>query len=392
MLHYFKLVSEGDKVEFLGQSTYLLHQLNLYPTSTHIRLSNIFTMFVEGPPSPGFASPHGHATGDTNHKGFTPRSRQNSGVFNRDDNNAMMRSLHNGRRPPQRSRTTHEHIPAGPQVLTLTMMTPHHSRPHTPAPVPAVELSPAVPVKGRDAQSASLPMAKEQPSESADTVTALQPLSSSQQRRPKMGKPRRSYSVMDYEPVLPWQRPASGALAFSTLPVEMHMAFFDFLDPIDATCLGLTNRYMYAIHRRMHGAVPLSSRRHGPNELEWAWHRAAYPSLSASSSLAPLTPCKADDNSRATANANGPLAALRVRGKGLCRKCGISRCELHKHIREWMPAEYEYCSVRDRFVPVPSSEQKKSCYMSNPTNSNRCGRHRVKRREGGSSSTPTAAA
>lgn len=329
-------------------------------------------LFVEGSQSQGFAPSVGHATGDSNLKGFTPRSRQNSGVFNRDDINAMVRSLHNGRRLPQRSRTTHEHIPSGPQLLAFTV-TPTHSRPHTPGPMTSADISPAPVVKGREVQSASLPAVEQQQSESIDSVAALQP---SSQRRPKMGKPRRSYSVMDYEPVLPWQRPAPGALTFSTLPAEMHFAFFDFLDPIDATCLGLTNKHMYSIHRRMHGSVPLSVRRNGPNELEWAWHRAAYP---APPELT-MTPCKAVDQAAASSH----LTALRVRGKGLCRKCGVSRCELHKHLVEWMPAGYEYCSVRDRFVPSPQGEEadarKKSCYMSNPTNHNRCGRHRPKRR------------
>lgn len=324
-------------------------------------------MFVEGPQSQGFASSQSHAVGDMNHKGFTPRSRQNSGIFNRDEHSLMVKGLHNGRRPPQRSRTTHENIPTGPQVLTFTMA-PSQSRPRTPSAVTA-QLSSATVVKGHEAQSASVPEVQQQQSESSDTVAALQP----QRRRPQLGKPRRSYSVMDYEPVLPWQRPTYGALTFCSLPAEVHFAFFDFLDPIDATCLGLTNKHFYSIHRRMHGSVPLSVRRDGPNELEWAWHRAAYPTPSLA-----MTPCSVDVDSNKAAS---HLTALRVRGKGLCRKCGVSRCELHKHIMEWMPPDYEYCSVRDRFVPSPGDGAKKSCYMSNPTKTNRCGRHRVKRRE-----------
>jgi hypothetical protein len=58
------------------------------------------------------------------------------------------------------------------------------------------------------------------------------------------------------------------------LPPELHFAFFDFLDPIDSTCLGLTNKHFYAIHRRLHGTVSLTVRRDGPNDLEWAWHLA----------------------------------------------------------------------------------------------------------------------
>lgn len=350
-------------------------------------------MFVEGPQSQGFVSPQSHVSAEVNHKGFTPRSRQNSGIFNRDEHNVMIKSLHNGRRPPQRSRTTHENIPSGPQVLTFTM----GARPRTPSSGPSAEILPAAAAaKGREAQS----IKKDEPqSESADSIAALPP---PQRRRPQMGKPRRSYSVMDYEPVLPWQRPTYGALTFSSLPAEVHFAFFDFLDPIDATCLGLTNKHFYAIYRRMHGSVPLSVRRDGPNELEWAWHRAAYPTPSLA-----MTPCSVDDvgggdkkkttttaaaataSTTTTSQATSHLTALRVRGKGLCRKCGVSRCELHKHIVEWMPPNYEYCSVRDRFVPSPGEEAKKSCYMSNPTKSNRCGRHRVKRRED-SPTTPPA--
>lgn len=334
-------------------------------------------MFVEGPQSQGFASSQSHVPGDMNHKGFTSRSRQNSGIFNRDEHNVMIKSLHNGRRPPRRSRTTHENIPTGPQVFTFTMGPPQ-GRPRTPSSGPSAEVLPAAVAKGREAQSISTPKMEQQQSESSDSVAALPP---PQRRRPQMGKPRRSYSVMDYEPVLPWQRPTYGALTFSSLPAEVHFAFFDFLDPIDATCLGLTNKHFYSIHRRMHGSVPLSVRRDGPNELEWAWHRAAYPTPSLA-----MTPCSVDVGSNKAAS---QLTALRVRGKGLCRKCGVSRCELHKHIVEWMPPNYEYCSVRDRFVPSPGEEVKKSCYMSNPTKSNRCGRHRLKKRED-SPTTPPA--
>lgn len=353
-------------------------------------------MFVEGVGSQGLASSQGHTNGDVNHKGFTPRSRQNSGLFNRDDHNAMIRSLHNGRRPPQRSRTTHENIQTGPQVLTIMMASSHLSQPrhHTQTALTPAQVSAAAASQETKAQSASVSTLEQPSSETSDSVAPLAQLP----RRPKLGPPRRSYSVTDYEPVPPEQRPAVGALTLTTLPSEIHFAIFDFLDPIDATCLGLTNRHLYAIHRRMHGSVPLSVRRDGPNELEWAWHRAAYPTPSMSA--LPLCPSSSSSSSSPSSSpsaaaaavaavavaanddkktAAGHLAALRVRGKGLCRKCGVSRCELHKHIKEWMPAEYEYCSVRDMFVHTPGEEARPHCYMSNPTNSTRCGRHRVRR-------------
>lgn len=319
-------------------------------------------MFVEGDHVQGLTSSDGHAVGDMNLKGFTPRSRQNSGIFTKEDNTAMMRNLHlGGRRPPQRSRTTHENIPAGPQVVTYMMASPQASQPryHTPTHVPAVT-APKEPQVSRALQEAQ---------ENADAVTPLEHDSHrpSHSRRPKLGAPRRSYSVMDYEPVPPEQQPSSGSLTLSTLPPELHFAIFDFLDPIDATCFGLSNKHFYDIYKRMHTSVTLSVQRDGPNELEWAWHRAAYPSPPASIST-----------TNTLGNGND-LAALRVRGKGLCRKCGVNRCELHKHIAEWMPDNYEYCSVRDMFVSKPGEEAKAHCYMSNPRNSTRCGRHRVKK-------------
>ncbi|PSR97640.1 hypothetical protein BD289DRAFT_458847 [Coniella lustricola] len=274
----------------------------------------------------------------------------------------MARNIHHGRRPPQRSRTTHEHIPQGPQMLTFTMSSPQHR--HTTTTTNPGLASAQIPEDDRRQQQ-----------EISDSITPLANERQPGPRRPKLGAPRRSYSVMDYEPVPPEQRPSSGPLTLATLPAELHFAVFDFLDPIDATCLGLTNKHFYSIHRRMHGSVPLSVRRDGPNELEWAWHRAAYPSPSkAFCPNAATTGPLGLDSDRAS-----HLAALRVRGKGLCRKCGVSRCELHKHIVEWMPANFEYCSVRDKFVPRPGDEARTHCYMSNPTNSSRCGRHRPRK-------------
>lgn len=329
-------------------------------------------MFVEANQVQGYGPSSGHAAGDGNVKGFTPRSRQNSGHFSREDHTTMMRNMHlGGRRPPQRSRTTHEHIPAGPQVVTYKMGTPQATYTQTQARTTPVPTAAAVATASQEEQAQKATGATPEAQETTDAVTPLEQDTSrsSHSRRPKLGPPRRSYSVMDYEPVPPEQQPSSGPITFSTLPPELHYAIFDQLDPIDATCLGLANRHFYSIHRRMHGSVPLSVRRDGPNELEWAWHKAAYPSHGGSFSMT---------NTQGQGHESN-LTALRVRGKGLCRKCGVSRCELQKHIRDWIPENYEYCSVRDKFVPKPGEEAKAHCYMSNPTNATRCGRHRMKK-------------
>lgn len=188
-------------------------------------------------------------------------------------------------------------------------------------------------------------------------------------RRPALGPPRRSYSVTDREPIPHHHRPSAG-ITLMDLPPELHYAIFDFLDPIDSTCLGLTNSHFYSIHRRMHGTILLSTRREGPNELEWAWHLATAvvhtPQLGASS-----TP--------ATEQEKNALSKLRVRGQAYCRKCGVTRCELHKHIQEWMGDGAEYCSVKKKFGLGAPSGAKPYCYMSKPGDPSRCGRHWVRK-------------
>jgi len=192
-------------------------------------------------------------------------------------------------------------------------------------------------------------------------------------RRPPLGPPRRSYSVTDQQPIPHHHRP-SARLTLMNLPGELHFAIFDFLDPIDSTCLGLTNSHFYAIHRRLHGTVPLTIRRDGPNELEWAWHlagsntiRAAQPAMDSH-----LTKGLGEKERNA-------LSKLRVRGQAYCRMCGVTRCQLHKHVQEWMGEGLEYCSVRQKFGAVAPEGSKSYCYMSKPGNTRRCGRHFVRK-------------
>lgn len=197
-----------------------------------------------------------------------------------------------------------------------------------------------------------------------------------QLRRPPLPPPRRSYSVMDCEPE-PQIHRLSSRMTLMDLPVDLHYAMFDFLDLIDSTCLGLTNKHLYAIHRRMRGTVALSTRRNGPNELEWAWHFAGALSLVPTPPQAVVAPNTATTSSQQQQQHDGAaaLSKLRVRGQAYCRKCGVTRCELHKHIQEWMGDAYEYCSVKQKFGPVASEGAKAFCYMSKPGDPHRCGRH-----------------
>lgn len=175
--------------------------------------------------------------------------------------------------------------------------------------------------------------------------------------RPKVPAPRRSYSVQDYEPI-PHDLPKPSAhMTILDLPSELHYTMFDFLDPIDGVCLGLAHPRLHAISKRKYGKVSLGSRYEGPNDMEWAW-RGAGPLVRSNS---------------------GKEGDLRPKGQVYCRKCGIHRCELHRHLKEWMGEDAEYCAIKKLYGKAAGEDAKAYCYMSSPKNPSRCGRHGPKR-------------
>lgn len=174
--------------------------------------------------------------------------------------------------------------------------------------------------------------------------------------RPKLPPPRRSYSVQDYEPAPPNQAKPSSRLKLLDLPSEIHYLFCDYLDPIDSVAFGLAHSKLYGIHRKKYGTVKLSSRYSGPNDREWAWRGAGV-----------LV--------RSSSNPAGHLAHMRTKGQVYCRKCGIHRCELHRHLKEWMGERMEYCEIKEMYGKHAGDEAKPYCYMKSPKNPHRCGRH-----------------
>jgi hypothetical protein len=133
---------------------------------------------------------------------------------------------------------------------------------------------------------------------------------------------------------------SSSSTTFESLPTEIHMRVMGYLDPIDATCLGLTSKQMYSTYKCLHGKVPLNIRRKGPNTLEAVWDFLGT-------------------------------------GAKMCRHCGIYRCELHNHIREFFPDTYEYCAVRGVYGLKPQDGSASYCFRQCPPQPKRCGRHRV---------------
>lgn len=311
--------------------------------------------------------------------------------------------------PPSATLTRHQH---GQQAITSIPEMP--SRPTTP------ELKTTTPQTSsslRNTTTANADLEHDQP----------QPLTQQlPHRRPKAPPPRRSYSVTDYEPAPPNQPRPSTRLGLLDLPSELHYAILDHLDPIDAVCLGLAHPALYDIHRRKHPRpISLAARYSGPNDMEWAWRGAGPLIRSSSSTATPLAkPAAAKSattttsssasasstsiasmaTSSSTSNSNsnssngngngnaspGPapvtaaapaaqqLAHMRVHGQVYCRKCGVSRCELHRHIREWFPGR-EYCDIKEVYCRPAAPGAKDYCYMSSPKHPNRCGRHGDKR-------------
>ncbi|OAA55424.1 hypothetical protein ISF_07935 [Cordyceps fumosorosea ARSEF 2679] len=221
--------------------------------------------------------------------------------------------------------------------------------------------------------------------------------------------PRRSYSATDKEPedaVLAPNQPrpgpsswyGNGAGGLLGLPPELHYTLFDFLDPIDAVCFGLAHPTLYAIHRRKNGRVPLGSRYNGPNDLEWVWRDVRHiqmrrggtgSSSSSSANSGSTSPSSSPPETQPQQQRHDALDKLRVKGQVYCRKCGIARCELHRHIRRWMGDDYEYCEVKERFAQPAPAGARAYCFMSSPKDRRRCGRHGPSKAPS-SASTPVA--
>jgi hypothetical protein len=122
-----------------------------------------------------------------------------------------------------------------------------------------------------------------------------------------------------------------------TLPNELLLEIFSHLDNIDSTCLGLASPKIYPVYRAIHGIkMPLNTRRIGPNSLESCWE---------------------------------------VVGKQQCKQCGIFRCELHQHIKTWMPQGLEYCAFKQNFGLAAAEHANATCYRGKPSKPKRCGRH-----------------
>ncbi|KAF7946774.1 hypothetical protein EAE96_009757 [Botrytis aclada] len=128
-------------------------------------------------------------------------------------------------------------------------------------------------------------------------------------------------------------------ITLPTLPNELKLEIFSHLDPIDATCLALTSRHTYLIYRAIHGtALPLNTRRVGPNNLEYAFTKST---------------------------------------ENMCTHCGKGRCELWMHIREFMetgPLQREYCGMKGNFGGK-GREGVDGCWRGKPSKPRRCGKH-----------------
>ena len=156
---------------------------------------------------------------------------------------------------------------------------------------------------------------------------------------PYEGSPYEKSAGFNFTPILPLDltqislEPSNSLL--TNIPTELHLLIFSHLDPLDSACLGLTNAHFYNLQKALHGTIPLSAHRKG----------------------------RASD----------------FHGKQDCCHCGVHMCQLHMHLRDWMPEKYEYCAIRQIYgLKARKGAKKDFCYRSNPLKPGRCGRHPVK--------------
>ncbi|KAI6784461.1 uncharacterized protein J7T54_006506 [Emericellopsis cladophorae] len=285
------------------------------------------------------ASPmsHGHVTRFENAE-YYKTSHGGHESMSREEHARRMKELlaKRSKRAPRRGWTMLDY----PSTQADQAPTPHATYFHSQVSIPENSV-----VVSRPATPAATPIIED------DSVQLVQ--------RPKLPPPRRSYSVTDREP-LPANLPKpSHRLHLLDLPSELHYNIVDFLDPIDSACFGLAHPALYDIHRRKHGKIRLSARYQGPNDMEWAWRGAGSLKRAETTNL----------------TSESELAHMRVQGQVYCRKCGVSRCELHRHLKSWMGVDKEYCSIRETFGKPAGEDAKPYCYLSSPKNPHRCGRH-----------------
>ncbi|KXH37463.1 hypothetical protein CSIM01_06231 [Colletotrichum simmondsii] len=172
---------------------------------------------------------------------------------------------------------------------------------------------------------------------------------------------------------------AQQTLTITDLPPELHHSIIDFLDPIDSTCLGLASRYFYALHRRRHGTVHLSTRRPRPDDREWARRPVAALLTLESNNIKTAKTIVADPPDNATVTTltyEQPIFLPQPRPPYWCEKCGLERCELQRHIRDWFPRDHEYCTISEKYVRLGLHREKEEfCHRRSPRNSSLCGKH-----------------
>jgi hypothetical protein len=154
---------------------------------------------------------------------------------------------------------------------------------------------------------------------------------------PYEGSPYEESAGLNFTSVLALSFPSISSEPSNSLltniPTELHFLIFSHLDLLDSACLGLTNAHFYNLKKALHGTIPISARRRGR-----AWEKYE------------------------------------------CSYCGTHRCQLHVHLRDWMPEKYEYCAIRQVYGLKAQEGAKKSyCYRSNPLKPESCGRHPVKK-------------
>lgn len=169
-------------------------------------------------------------------------------------------------------------------------------------------------------------------------------------------------------------------LTLLSLPSELHLRLMDYLDPLDMTCLGLTNRHFYTLYRR-NLTIPISL----PTSVMYLSPPPASPASTESASetkptrpaLGPRKITPVSLYARRLGRNNQEWAFTRYKSGSMCKFCGVERCQLWRHVAELFPAcEWEYCGVAGKFGRrVEAEGHNEGCWRSCPPSPRTCGKH-----------------
>lgn len=214
-----------------------------------------------------------------------------------------------------------------------------------------------------------------------------------------ISKPKRSATVAvlreEVEPLTQSTRNTTTmAATLDTIPTELQLLIKSHLNPIDATCFALAAPSLY--NNSIIVTPPLTST--VPTE---ATTSATVPVVRSSTPLGTPLNFRPRPTLSRTASAHATpqhssgystpsdekTQYFHLEIPSICHHCRSTRCSLHNHIAGFVGSDFEFCSVRGKFIRTDDDASSddgsvssgmsghRSCWRSCPPRPGVCGRH-----------------